>query len=235
MDPMAPSDRMTHEEFLTHIARALGRPAAPQRADGLLPDAPPVDDALVRLAGPDENLVDLFDQRAREVGMEVRRTSAAALKADLLELMRQLNTRSAVVSLSKLDQAPELLAALTGAGVNLLDWRGDHRMATGFVADVGITDVHHALAETGTMICTSDTAHTRAMTLAPPLHVAIVRKCDILPDLLDYFRLIKDRPAPNLPSSQVLITGPSKTADIEGVLVTGIHGPARVVILLQVD
>lgn len=235
MDPMAAPDRMTHEEFLTHIAKALGRPAAPQRADGLMPDAPQVDDELVRLAGPSDNLVDLFDQRAREVGMEVRRTSAAGLRADLLALVGELKIGSAVVSLSKLDKPDDLLGALAGAGVKLLDWHGDHRMATGFVADVGITDVHHALAETGTMICTSDSAHTRAMTLAPPLHVAIVRKCDILPDLLDYFWLIKDLPAPRLPSSQVLITGPSKTADIEGVLVTGIHGPARVIILLQVD
>ena len=89
-----------------------------------------------------------------------------------------------------------------------------------------------ALAETGTLICCTDADHARGHSLAVPLHVAIVRQSDILPDMIDYMARIHGSSPADLPSAQTLITGPSKTADIEGVLITGVHGPGKVCVLI---
>jgi L-lactate dehydrogenase complex protein LldG len=101
-----------------------------------------------------------------------------------------------------------------------------------FTLDAGITDVHAAVAETGTLICCSGPGHSRGLSLIPPIHIAIVRAADILPDMLDYFASRRGQKSPQLPSSQAFITGPSKTADIEGELIVGVHGPGRVYVVV---
>ena len=68
----------------------------------------------------------------------------------------------------------------------------------------------------------------------PPVHIAIVRAAQIVPDMLDLWP--PGVPAPSMPASLVLVTGPSKTADIEGILITGVHGPREVrVIVVESD
>ena len=81
------------------------------------------------------------------------------------------------------------------------------------------------VAETGTLVCTSGNERWRGLTLIPPLHIAIVEAQQITPDLIDLFA--GGMPAP-LPANVTLISGPSKTADIEGILITGVHGPREV-------
>ena len=59
------------------------------------------------------------------------------------------------------------------------------------------------------------------------MHVAIVERSQIVPDLLDAFAMLHERGLSNLPSNITLITGPSKTGDIELQLTTGVHGPGK--------
>ena len=96
-----------------------------------------------------------------------------------------------------------------------------------------ITDVHGAIAESGTIVCASDAGHSRGLSLVPPVHIALVRQSDILPDLIDFLRKWKGTPGSGMPSSLTLITGPSKTADIEGELIVGVHGPGQVHIVVM--
>lgn len=99
--------------------------------------------------------------------------------------------------------------------------------------DIGITSVDLAIAETGTLLVCSRPGQERVASLLPPLHVAIVERSQIVPDLLDAIRILHERGLANLPSNITLITGPSKTGDIELQLTTGVHGPGkwRVIIL----
>jgi L-lactate utilization protein LutC len=93
-----------------------------------------------------------------------------------------------------------------------------------FSSDLGISGVAWAIAETGTLVMASKPSDPRSLSLLPPLHIAVVGQSQLLPDLFDLFAELeveKNR----LPSCLSLITGPSKTGDIELKLVTGVHGP----------
>ena len=97
-----------------------------------------------------------------------------------------------------------------------------------FAADVGITGVVGLLAETGSLIVHATSSEPRSGSLLPPVHIAIGRRDQIVADVFDVFET-----KALLPSNLVLITGPSKTGDIELKLVTGVHGPGEVHILVM--
>ncbi len=65
------------------------------------------------------------------------------------------------------------------------------------------------------------------MSLVTPIHIAVVARHQILPDLFDLFRALMQRGLDQLPSNVALISGPSKTGDIELELTTGVHGPGK--------
>jgi L-lactate dehydrogenase complex protein LldG len=100
-----------------------------------------------------------------------------------------------------------------------------------FAADVGITNVHRLIAETGTVVLATKPDEPRSASLLPPVHIALAERSQLLPDLFDLFDLFS--PTSNLPPSCLsLITGPSKTGDIELKLVTGVHGPGEIHVIL---
>ena len=215
--------------FMRTIRDALGRSLSDSP-----PQPPPIEDATVRLAQPDADLVELFARRAEAVGMIVRPVPVEALLQEIVTLLAELDAKRAATAVTSLPEGVDLNAALRAAGIEVVDWRQlDPHQATDVMydVDVGITDVHAALAETGTLICRSDADHPRALSLIPTMHVAIVRHGDILPDMIDYWASLRNAAA-KPSSSTALITGPSKTADIEGELVQGVHGPEQVYIML---
>ena len=89
--------------------------------------------------------------------------------------------------------------------------------------DVGITSADYALADTGTLVLLASPQEARMISLLPPAHIAVVPRAGILTGLDELFSLLPN-PAEST-SSMVLITGPSRTADIEQILVRGVHGP----------
>lgn len=95
-------------------------------------------------------------------------------------------------------------------------------------AGVGISSATYAIAETGTLAMASGPGTERVASLLPPVHIAIVSADQILPDLFDLFEKMQtasDKAAIDVPSNLTLITGPSKTGDLELKLTTGVHGP----------
>jgi L-lactate dehydrogenase complex protein LldG len=95
-------------------------------------------------------------------------------------------------------------------------------------AAVTVEEVFGAVAETGTLVCTSDGGRAVQAGLLPPHHVAIVRRDRIFATLDDLFSAVTAAPPANL----TLVTGPSRTADIELTLAIGVHGPEKLDILL---
>jgi L-lactate dehydrogenase complex protein LldG len=94
-------------------------------------------------------------------------------------------------------------------------------------ADVGITGVRCAIAQTGTLVLTSDVG--RIASLLPMNHIAIVKAEQLVPTMLEAFETYMD-----IPTAWIQATGPSRTADIEQTLEIGVHGPGVVhVIMIQ--
>ena len=101
-----------------------------------------------------------------------------------------------------------------------------------FAADVGMSGVDYLVAETGTVVLHSGSDQPRSLSLLPPIHIAIADRNQLVLDLFDLFPSTENEPAPTLPSCITFITGPSKTGDIELRLVTGVHGPGEIHVIL---
>jgi len=96
--------------------------------------------------------------------------------------------------------------------------------------DAAITGTRGAIAETGTMIVWPDADEPRLMSLVPPIHIALVDANAVVPTLYD--AITQEKWSAGLPTNALLITGPSKTADIQQTLAYGAHGPKELVVLL---
>jgi len=104
-----------------------------------------------------------------------------------------------------------------------------------FNADVGISGANAITADTGTIFLIENEGNIRLSTSAPPIHIALVGIEKILPTMKDGMRLLEvvSRYAGYLAMTYVsLISGPSKTGDIEKVIVYGAHGPKELHIIL---
>ncbi len=101
-----------------------------------------------------------------------------------------------------------------------------------FAAEAGVSGVDYLVAETGSMVLFSRPDQPRSLSLLPPLHVAVADRRQLLPDLFDLFEERLWAEENKMPSCLSLITGPSKTGDIELRLVTGVHGPGEVHVVL---
>lgn len=98
-------------------------------------------------------------------------------------------------------------------------------------ADLGITDSDFAVAETGSIVLGSEKEIDRLVTCLPKIHVAIVRRERILNSFTDLSKVIAGMQRGKIPVVSI-ITGPSRTADIEHELVIGVHGPLEVHIIV---
>jgi L-lactate dehydrogenase complex protein LldG len=131
------------------------------------------------------------------------------------------------------------------AGARLLeDWSGEqagllrpfgrpiesHHDALFNAVDAGLTEATAGIAETGSLILWPGPHEPRSLSLVPPLHLCLLR-ADQLFDT--FYQALKAQDwVSGLPTNALLVSGPSKTADIEQTLAYGVHGPKRLVVLL---
>lgn len=100
-------------------------------------------------------------------------------------------------------------------------------------AAVGITSADFGLADTGSLVFLSESGESRLISLLPPCHIAVMERAKILTGLDELFSIVPDPGAKS--SAMVLITGPSRTADIEMRLVRGVHGPGELHVVICDD
>jgi L-lactate dehydrogenase complex protein LldG len=98
--------------------------------------------------------------------------------------------------------------------------------------DAGITECDALVAQTGSVLVTSRSAGGRALSVLPPHHVVLARRDQLIRDLPAAFQLLKQKYGSNYPSMMSFITGPSRTGDIERILVLGAHGPKQLTIVM---
>jgi L-lactate dehydrogenase complex protein LldG len=103
-----------------------------------------------------------------------------------------------------------------------------HRGEPPEIEGAGFSTALYGLADTGSVVLASSPKEPRAASLLPSVHVTLVAEDRILPGLDALFEAVGD----DLPSSLAIITGPSRSADIEQKLAVGVHGPGEVHLVL---
>lgn len=197
------------------------------------PSTPPDEhETAARQVFAGADLVARFAEAAQAVGVRVTPANADDWPEVAAQRARRLGGRRVGLCIHTKAWPARVLETLRRrleqvAGVLLPDppadaWAG---------VDLAVTDVPAAVAETGSLVWDSGPQRPRVATLLPPMLLAVVRAGQIVPDLLDLWPADGDA----LPAQRVLLTGPSKTADIEGVLVTGVHGPGVVEVVVVRD
>jgi L-lactate utilization protein LutC len=217
---------MNSDSVIERVRRALGRTEALKAA----PVPPAIDETVARLVYSDIGLPDLFARQARAAAMSVELLRVEELFDRLEAFLRENNCKSVCLPVSKLLDSLDLAGVLKQRGFEAHRW--DELTADDtYVFDCGVTDAYAAVAETGSIVMKASPSHGRVLSLTPPIHVAILEPKVFVPDLVDLFEKVQREGAG---SGVTLITGPSKTSDIEGQLVTGVHGPGKVhVFVLQ--
>ncbi|HSB90088.1 MAG TPA: LutB/LldF family L-lactate oxidation iron-sulfur protein [Anaerolineales bacterium] len=177
---------------------------------------------------------EVFVAQAKAAGAEVVRTTREGLSASAAAVLAD-DKGSAILVSDRLDPAMVLL--LDGLPARELEWveAAADQDRSGFEdVPAGVTGVEAALADTGSLVLLSGEGRSLLASLLPRLHLAVVPASRIRPSLAAWLQEGGDRRITSV-SQAVLVTGPSRTADIEMTLTVGVHGPGRLVILLVED
>ena len=219
---------ITREEFLNRIRATLGRDSSSH------PPTPPRSgsDELIRLTPRGENLAEIFVQRATSMGMTVHRIPMDALGRLIQSLLSDLQAKT--VALDMPSFLEDFIRDAIADRWKVIDPKLARNLDVQFDCDVGITGIVGAIAETGTLVLSSDKARSRGTFLIPPVHIAVMWESHIAADMIDFMAFAQLYVKNHISSALTFVTGPSKTADIEGILITGVHGPKAVhVIVLE--
>jgi L-lactate utilization protein LutC len=185
--------------------------------------APEHDQQIVR-SRLDGSLIDQFTARAEEAGMHVSCISRVDLPARVSSILHSADEGPILLEPALADDEP----ALRGIAGCLMRASEDEL----FSAAAGIVSAEAGVAETGSVARAAGPDRPRGFALVPIMVIVVLRASRIRADLYDYLAARAER---DLPAELVLITGPSKTADIGMKLVTGIHGPGVVHVLVIDD
>jgi L-lactate dehydrogenase complex protein LldG len=217
--------RMDESAFLERLRSSLGKEKRPVSSSGI---TVPVDEGRSSSA---DALSERLTRELEKVDGRIHRvTSIGDVRAVVSGILSEHDARRIVLGESDLLRVLDLQPALKDAGMKLMvcdlrqDGPRDRIRDAEFVADVGITSADYGVAESGTLALLAAPGQGRAVSLLPPVHIAVLRSSDIVYELSELFeRVEKERG--DLPSALTFITGPSRTADIELVLTVGVHGP----------
>lgn len=211
----------TREAFLTRVRQAV---RDGNRA-GVTPPLPERGTLAYQGGGPDP--VALFCRQLEAAGGVPHRVpDLATATAKVRELLRSMGAKRVLVGNDPLLTSMGLASALSSEGLTVTpvaSLTGTTAREAFFAADVSVTGAKHLIAETGSLVVECAPGLPRSESLLPPIHLVVADRSRLLADLFDVFP-----PGREMPSALTIITGPSKTGDIELKLVTGVHGPGEV-------
>jgi L-lactate dehydrogenase complex protein LldG len=218
------------EQFLGQVRRAV---AEGNRAGA----APPLPErGTVGYQGAGRDPVARFRDEFTAAGGKAHVAPDRGAAVDtIVGLVRGCAARRVLVGGGEVLGSLHVREPLRAAGVEVVEVEGlgpEMAREAFFAADLGLSGVDYLVAETGSLALLSGPDRPRALSLLPPVHVAVAERGQLLPDLFDLFEARRWAERRGLPACLSLITGPSKTGDIELRLVTGVHGPGEVHVVL---
>ena len=192
--------------------------------------------ALRRVSDHDANLV---PARAREPGLDLEALFAAmaeAVKCTLARVAGEAEVPAAVAAFLARHNLPTEIAMAPDARLDRIPWSAAPllrvRRGAARASDlVAVTGTAAAIAETGTLMMASGPARPNTLNFLPDNHIVVVAADDIVATYEDAWRRL-DADGDELPRTVALITGPSRTSDIELVPTLGAHGPRRLHIVI---
>ena len=201
--------------------------AAPQGTPPLPPDVPAFYAANAGAVGNRASRIELFCEKMAFWHGEVVRVTRDGWPQKLGELCKA----KGVCSLLHSEQHAAALRATGMAGLRPYDrpidgWKKELFEDT----DASLTSTRGGIAETGTRILWPDANEPRLMSLVPPIHFALL-EADRLYDNL-FAAMSGQGWSGSMPTNALLVSGPSKTADIQVTLAYGAHGPKELIVLL---
>ncbi|HLW79667.1 MAG TPA: lactate utilization protein [Terriglobia bacterium] len=246
------------ETMLERIRQALGHSAAPGSSRSEPARFPPLPPDSIMPPIPPERLLAKFEEEMGKVGGDCHRASTRPELDYLVQtLLAGCGATEVVLSRNPLLAELDLAARLSDRGVVVSSYGRDAvDQASGpgggrdlkaaeaafrarcFSAGAGITGADFALAESGSLVLTSSTEGSQLASLAPPVHIALYRRRHLVAYLEQVLAALPLGLGPGdagAGRAVVFITGPSRTADIEQVLIRGVHGPRQVHAILVED
>lgn len=209
--------------------RILARLRSAPRADAPRPEFPPAP------AAPElSTRIDALKTRMEAVRAEVHRVPAAGWIDALKTMLRERGWSSLLYAPeTPLGRAIEEAFAQDPQGLpELVAYRAPvetfkERL---FSVEAAVTAAAGAVADTGALILRPDEHEPRLMSLVPPVHIAVLAAERIFPRLEE--AMCAQRWAEGMPTNLLLVSGPSKTADIELTLAFGVHGPKELIVVI---
>ena len=172
---------------------------------------PPVESA--------QTLAERFTQELELLGGQVVRCTVAELPGRIGDLLKEQN----IERICAWDQSylpSGLLQALQGQGI-LIEAQADPNMRAGLTGSLA------GIAETGTLVLASGNGRPQSVSLLPEVHLAVLQAEQIVCSLGEFDLDVEDA------SCVCLVSGPSRTADIEMTLTIGVHGPGQLIVFLM--
>jgi L-lactate dehydrogenase complex protein LldG len=211
---------MSRQEILDRVRSAL------HREEGQTPDTPPAARIVIPEVSDDEKLSH-FEQALSGLGVEMQHVSEAReLEAAIASLT---DGRKVVYA----PRGPLASIGLDSAYCQPAPVETENLRTACEAADFGLSLADYALADTGTLVLFAREQEPRLVSLLPAAYIGLVLRSRLLSGLDELFAT-HPRPAEES-SSMVLLTGPSRTADIEQILVKGVHGPGVVHVIVLDD
>ena len=213
---MASADNPSRDRILTRVRSAVGTPAPPPRSSPRRPFFAPVTDPLER-----------FERECEANKTElILATDEVASAAAVESILDSLPAGEAFV------QDTPALRSLTKSFMIPRQLRWSSEGAPRESSEATITNAELLVALTGSILV-SASCGGRGASIVAPCHIVVARLEQLVPDLETALAHVRERGIDSRNSFVGLITGSSRTADIEKILVLGAHGPRRLVVVLQ--
>jgi len=172
--------------------------------------------------------IELFRQNAEALKVDFR------LCANVSEAVQHVKKLAADGAWKKIGRHRGELTDSVARALGLLEVQTDRGYAVDDLetCDAGLTECEALVAQTGSVLVSAPGSGGRALSVLPPHHVVLARRNQVTPDLGVALRRVQEKLKDQFPSFLSFISGPSRTGDIERILVLGAHGPKKLTILL---
>ena len=175
--------------------------------------------------------VDAFTQQLESAKAEVHHIESKDLGKSLVSIISSGEFKSILTEdVENLNRLMVNVSKKTNTKIIKFDRVLENIKDRVFDADASVSYAQYGIAETGTLVVTSSPTRARSLSLVTPAHICIIPEKVIFRNLSIVLK--KSRMNQNMPTNLVLISGPSRTADIEFNISLGIHGPKRLIVLI---